>query len=263
MATFLIFCLCFGVGVLYAGVRERRYRLLWGGALFLALAITVAPMNGSRSVLFFTAIPVPVVLYEMMVRQGRRARGLVAVAAALTLAVVATQTDTALAWEIFFERVDRASDTEGRAVGLVMKPLSRLGEAGLFGYGAGSTHQAAPALAGAPNSTWLPFGRGESTFARLMTELGALGFLIIMSLKLYLVYFAYRTMRDARSAFAAVMGTTAFLFLTVHLVAHVAFNPTAGALYWTLVGATIYGWSRDRVEEGVAQRIRHDQPQPA
>ena len=175
--------------------------------------------------------------------------GIAGVAAAATLALAATQTDLVLAWDVFLGRVEGASDTEGRAIGLLTKPLGRLGDVGLFGYGAGATHQAAPVLAGSSYS-WIPFGgHGESTFVRLLTELGAIGFMIIMGLKLYLVYFSYCTMRDARSAFAAVVGTTAFLFLTVHLVAHVAFNPTAGALYWTLVGATIYGWSRDRVEE--------------
>jgi hypothetical protein len=205
-------------------------------------------MNGSRSTLFFPALPIPIVLYEMMRQYGRRMMGVAGVAAAVALAVVATQTDLALAWETFLGRVEGSSDAEGRAIGLFLKPLEQLGEVGFLGYGAGSTHQAASALVGAPNSTWLPSGGLESTWVRLLTELGAIGFLLIMSLKLYLVFFAYRAMRDARSAFAAVVGTAAFIFLTVHLVAHVAFNPTAGALYWTLVGAMIYGWSRDRVE---------------
>lgn len=255
MSTFLILSLCSGIGLLFAGVRMSRQSLVWFGALFLALTVTVAPMNGSRSVLFFTAIPVPVVLYEMTRQYGRRAMGFVGIAAAVALTLAAMQTDLVVAWETFLQRVEGATDTEGRAVGLIVQPLTRLGEIGLFGYGAGSTHQAAPVLVGAPNSTWLPTGSGEGSIVRLLIELGGLGLVIVLGLKLYLVYFAYWTMKAARSAFAAVIGTTAFLFLTVHLVAHVAFNPTAGAMYWTLLGTVIYAWSRDRMEERM-RRVR-------
>ncbi|MCS3672808.1 hypothetical protein GGP66_000212 [Salinibacter ruber] len=259
MGTFLVLCLCLAMGTLFAAVRFQRRRLLWGGTLFMAFSVTVAPMNGSRSVLFFTAIPGAVVLLEMIRQRGRRSVGIVGLMATVALAYVATQTDLALAWETFLSRVGGGGADE-RALGLFLKPFRRLGEIGFFGFGAGATHQAAPVLVGLPASTWLPVGRGESSFVRLLIELGALGFIILTGLKLYLVYFAYGTMRRSQSAFAAVIGTAAFLFLTVHLVAHVAFNPTAGALYWTLVGVMIFAWSRDRINEKKRQAVATQTP---
>ena len=80
MGAFLVFSLVFGLGIFLTGLRyrDRFYQVLGGGVL--GLAIVVAPMNGSRSVVLAPLIPLPFILYVLL----RRYRG-AAVATSLLL----------------------------------------------------------------------------------------------------------------------------------------------------------------------------------
>lgn len=257
MDTFLILSICLGVGLIYAGVHmDRKSVLLWG-VIFTGLALTVAPMNGSRSTFIFIAVPLPFVLYDMMGQYGRKTSAAVAIIAVGVIVWSFAQTDLAAAWQTFIGRVRGTSDTERRALSLFLQPYRELGNVGLFGYGAGATHQAASTLVGSPHSSWLPMGAREQSWVRLLIELGPIGMVTVLGLKGYLVYFAYRTMRQSRSVFTAVIGSAAFLFLAAHIVAPVAFNHVAASFYWLLVGLVLFAWSQDEVTrtvEGVWRR---------
>src|SRR5439155_19600715 len=131
-------------------------------AIGAVLALTVASlfMTGSRGPFraLGAAVPALLVLAGFTPRRLTLARAVVpgvAVLAAVVLAINAFP-DAVTA---FRERVEANEDVSGRVLGVVREPLWALGEAGMIGYGIGTTHQATVFLGGSGDA--VPPAEGE------------------------------------------------------------------------------------------------------
>lgn len=129
------------------------------------------------------------------------------------------------------------SDAPARVEGLLLDPVRFSAEAGVLGYGAGATHQAAPVLVkGAGYYAWLPVADFEDEPARVMLELGIAGFAVAFALRVYLCLLAWRALMNGQSHSEKALAGAALAFFLAHVVSPIVFNVTGGALYWFLAG---------------------------
>lgn len=254
MRPFLIFSLGFGSGVLIAGLRrgKRWYQVL--GAATLGLSLVVAPMNGSRGIIFGFLLAVPFILWVAL-KQGRR---LALVVGICTLGLAGfyfgSQTDTTeQAWGLVESRVERAAEDEGnvgRVESMLRDPIEQLTVGGVLGYGAGSTQPAASALSseGRLRVSGVSY---EEELGRVIIELGIVGALLFLSLKVWVLWMVWSGLRGARTAWEDIICITAFVVALQHLyVDKIVFNHVGGAIYWLCAGAAAWVWSRHQNRPG-------------
>jgi hypothetical protein len=244
--AYLVFNAFLGIGILLAGLRYRRRDLLLLGGLLFGATVVVLPMAGSRSPIVIIAVALAVLL---TVVESRHTGAFRALSVLLILGVVIVQvTGLAEGWDALAERATEAGDTEDRIESVFLSPFYGIERGGLVGYGAGSAHQAAPRFVpGVVSTDWLPDGYIESPLARQIIELGAIGWLLLITLKGWLLYLAYQTVQRGRRALEIIVGVTAFCMLLAKLPFPVIYNVVAGAFYWGSAGAMLGVWSLQQV----------------
>lgn len=257
MATFVLLNIGVGLGLVLGAFRFGG-RYLRIGAVTLALAVTVAPMTGSRATLYLPLFTLPLLLLQSMSGTGlRRYAAPTALVSAVVLVVVSS-TSLGEGWVSFGERVQEAGDTRSRIEAMIRGPIQHIEEGGMLGYGTGTTHQAAPRLV--PTLVpyeWLPTTDFEEENGRIALELGLFGLIAYVGLKLTLVKLAVEVSGRAVSAEEVLVGTVGVVLLASHLALSVVFNPVAAAFYWGSAGAVLSMWSRQkrRVDSERALRI--------
>jgi hypothetical protein len=235
MTVFVFFALCLALGLLAAG----RWRFASNKLAYACLlaALVVAPMTGARWVYYMLLLALPLFLYGM-VRTGMLQGGYalrIVVFASLTMGAISLWSMQAL--ESFEQRRQSATDFGARVESLVLKPLRFATDAGLLGFGAGATHQAAPALVPqAGYYGWLPTLDFEDEPGRLMLELGVLGFVVSLGLRIYLCWLAWQAMLAGGTPREKALAGAALMYFVAHVTSPIVFNGTGGALYWLFAG---------------------------
>ena len=248
MGAFLSFSLLFSVATLLAGLAYKHRFYTWLGVGLLALSLTVAPMTGSRGVVFGVLIPLPFVLYTVF----RSERGMSVAIGIVLLGLVGGYAMTSSpwvsqGWDALQERIEGASDRDTRVQTILMDPIQKIPVGGLTGYGTGATHQGAGALA--PGGRIQIPGVGyEGELGRVLIELGLLGALLYLSIKACLAWIAWQAMRRARTPSETLLGVLVFsrLFLSVG-PAMIVFHHIQGAIYWLCAGMAVWLWSKQEV----------------
>lgn len=203
----------------------------------LALSVIVAPMTGSRWSVYVLILSVPLFFYGIWLR------GALSLGVLLRVVMASGVLMTAVAWygrqayEALGERIETAGDAPARYQNLFLQPLNAVFEVNPFGYGAGSTHQAAPAIVPdvVPYS-WLPAIRYEDELVRVVLELGPFGLLLLLSLRISLVAYALRCVRRAQTYDQLAFAGAALVYLSIFIFTNIIFNATAAAFYWLFVG---------------------------
>ncbi|WP_157621382.1 O-antigen ligase family protein [Salisaeta longa] len=249
MGAFLSFALFLGMGILLAGLKHKHRWYQWLGGGLLLLALIVAPMNGSRSVVYGVFVPLPFILYASLRRQ-KKGGVLAGIIVLLALGgVVASESEwAAQGWETIEYRIENASDQDTRIQTMLLDPFYKLSVGGLTGYGTGATHQAAGALS-ASGRVSIPGVYYEGELGRVIIELGIVGGALFVLLKLFLAWVAWQAMVRARTAWRSLLSIVAFgkLFLSAG-AGMIVFNHIAGALYWICAGCAVWVWSRQEIE---------------
>jgi hypothetical protein len=241
------------VGILLAGLRTDRWDLKTLGGLIFGATFVVLPMAGSRGPVVIILVSLATLLF---VAESSYRWSLRLVATICIVAVVVIQGfggfGLAEGWQALAERAEQAGDTEGRIENVMTGPIVGLERGGLFGYGAGSTHQAASRFVpGSFSNDWLPEGYVETRVARIVIELGALGWLLLLAMKTTLLYLAYQTVRRSRQVVDLIVGVTAFCLLLAHLPFPIIYNAVSGAFYWGAAGAMLGVWSLQEVRREI------------
>lgn len=255
MGAFLSFALFFAGGIVFAGLRYRHRLYTILGVAFLALALFVAPMNGSRSVVLGALVPLPLILYSQLRNQkGGTVLVGVLLLTAIGTYVMSSSTWVMQGWEVVEHRLETASDRDTRVQSMLIDPILKAPVGGILGYGTGATQHAAAALAGGRVSvgTWY-----EEEFGRVIIELGSIGGLLYFILKVWLAWTAYEAMRRAQTAWETLLGTTAFgvLFLGTVIGGFVV-NHIEGAIYWLCAGIAVWLWSRQEEQRKTLRAMR-------
>ena len=238
-----------GAAILIAGRRWQKTDLTVLGGLLIALSLIVIPMTGQRGLVVLVGVGVIVLL---LITKGRGAQRIGIVAGGVLVALVIAQglqgTGLLEGWDALISRTDRigTEEAEGRIEGLLTAPFTSVDEAGLFGYGVGTNHQASPRFV--QTDDWAGWLGVDNSVMRVMTELGALGWLVLTALKTSLQYLAFQAVRRSRTPIEYIGAATAFSVMLPHILLAVAFNPVSGAFYWGSAGVVIGIWSLQRVQ---------------
>jgi hypothetical protein len=243
MGSFLVLALALGTAVFVAGIRrgDRWYQIV--GPPLLGLAVIVAPMNGSRSVVFGFFLAVPFLLYRAF-QKGSRSSLLLGISALLILGgYTTTQSDWATqGWSTFEERVETASDQDTRIKSMLWDPIEK---SHIFiGYGSGATHPGAVALS-SEGRVHIPGVAYEEELGRAIIELGLLGGMFFFGLKLWILWMTWDGMRRAQNSWEDILCMTAFIVVFLHLIVEkIVFNHIGGSIYWLCAGSALWVWCR-------------------
>lgn len=248
--------------ILFSGVQwGRRELTILGGGMLAGTAI-VLPMAGGRGPVLLVIGGILALFLILRSEGGSRFRILVATLVVTVLVVQGIGGNALLeGWEALIQRTERVGteEAERRTVGLLLAPIEQAEEAGLFGYGVGTNHQAATRFVAA--SGWEGRLNVDNGVQRILMELGLLGWLVLMALKTALLYIAYRAVRRSQSPAELIISGAAFGMLLSNILLPVVFRLVTSALYWGSVGAVLGVWSLQEVRrESRLFRSRKDKP---
>jgi hypothetical protein len=235
--------------LLLAVLGASRWKFSVNRRLYLALALCLVGMlmTGSRGPVLALAVMFPFYWYLAVMREGDAGVtvGRAGLALGVVIGCVAIFGGEALT--AFVGRASGSSDLVERLSSPFRAPLRILPDAGLLGYGIGSTHQMARAAAPSiiPYS-WLRGLNTELETGRIMLELGPLGFLLLYLIRLGLVLVAYRLAWSLRTRFHRALAVGAFLYFLVQLVGSPVFDVTTGVYYWFFAGLMLLAARLDR-----------------
>jgi hypothetical protein len=232
----LIFAVCV---LVLAWLAARRWRLLKSPVALAcgALALIVTPMTGSRWSVFVLALSVPLFFLGLWYRGMLPLKRLVQVVLLTGALAGVVSYFGSEAYGGLSERAAAAGDAPERYRSLFVRPFELVVDAGIIGFGAGSTHQAAPSLARdvLPYS-WLPVPLVEDELARVALELGLPGLAATVAIRLLLVWLAWSALLRATTYTQLALSGGAMMYLAIYVFSNSAFNTTAGILYWFFAG---------------------------
>jgi hypothetical protein len=135
---------------------------------------------------------------------------------------------------------DQITEGSGRIEGLFRLPLDEAALAGAFGYGIGTTQNAVPSLMSKLDIPFLgeqiPIGY-EDESARVMLDLGIIGYLLFGLLRLILLLTLWRACLVIKDPMSKPLAVAALSILTIHiLVGGAVVNHTQNVYQWFLIG---------------------------
>jgi hypothetical protein len=222
------------LAILFASHWKLRGNILvW---LNLLLTIGVIAMTGSRAIVCYFVLYLLIVAgLGPLLKQGGTGRyRMVAVGICTASLAIGLFGD---AFDRLAERHRMAGDTRARLNSLVFEPIDLLDEAGLFGFGAAASHQAAPVLVpGGQSFYWLPNGWVEGEPGRVMIELGGVGFLLYMAVKLAICITVYNYIRRYGHNVPLAIPTACLLTAASCMVTGMLFSSVGSSYYWGMIG---------------------------
>jgi hypothetical protein len=138
--------------------------------------------------------------------------------------------------QAFYSRAAGGDDTLWRLASPFVEPFAILEQAGPVGFGIGAAHQSAQFLMGSAHSWWTQGILAEAEAARVMLELGILGFMLVFTLRVWLAVWALRVALSLKSRAARSLALFIALYLCAQAFGAVIFNPTANVFYWVAAG---------------------------
>jgi len=215
---------------------QRRPWMRWGLQGVLGLAIVNLFMTGSRGpfLVLGGALLLEAVLSAAVRRPGMVRKALV-VSPAIPITAFFVIGLFPEAWSAFVARVESNEDIGERIAGLVTEPLWALGEAGVSGFGIGSTHQATHFLMPAVWMDALP-PPAEGEWERIILEVGPVGFALVLLVRVLVSWQLWRKWRLAGQENYRLFLTAALFFSLISFPGSLVFNQTASLFYWFFAG---------------------------
>jgi hypothetical protein len=233
MAAFVQMAGLLGLGLLISGARSRWF--------FIGLALTMAllPATGSRSVILVLGVGGLVMLFTACMARLVKFRQAVYILSIGVLLLLISFYSQDTAWVALQQRSERASHDHYRIFTTFTNAFRYFDVAGLFGYGTGSANYGSVALTkGMPPFSWLPMGnRFEEESGRIVIELGILGWVFSLMMRLIFVLWAVRLCLGGRvrSARCVAVLSLPTLALGLYQGNGVFSPPLAASYYWFCV----------------------------
>jgi len=260
-ATFVQAIFPLALAFLISGGRGKR--LNWIALVLLGASALAMFTTGSRTTVLNCALSAVIVL-SLTMRVGlinTTTVSRIIIGTGLISAVVVTVGGEAL--DAFLFRAESAGNASDRLLSPFVETMEAFEVAPIFGTGLGTTHNSAPVIMRAPDRWWLGEHRFEIETARIMQELGIVGFILIYAVRIALIIAAIRMTNRLRfPLFKALSAAIASFFITQFFL-FIVNNPTGGLFYWFSAGL-LYSMYRLEVLERsnphgpyIAQMSRH------
>jgi hypothetical protein len=241
------------LALLGAGRWRFRGHLLVYGALGMTLLGML--MSGSRAPIASLLLVFPFYWWLGVLRErgGGATFGRLLLGLSVLAVFLAYAGENALG--AFYGRAVGYGDVSSRVASPLLAPYVVLPDAGLTGFGIGATHQTAPTLTpGLPPYSWLRGLMMETESGRVMLELGALGFVLVYLIRLFLAGFALRQVLVLRTRLHRALATASFLYFLAQIPGTVIFDVTSGLYYWFFAGLLLLVMRLDREAVRAAAR---------
>lgn len=252
MAAFVQVTSLLGVGLYLAGCRSWAFL---AGLMFAAAAL---PVTGSRGVLYAVAAGSLAMIVAGQLAGFIRGRSTVQIIAVVSLLGGASLLWQAEAWTALQERIDENTG-EGlpRAFTVFTNAFAHIEPAGLAGFGTGTANFGAVALAGALQPfSWFPSGTGfEEESGRIVLELGMMGWMLSLVMRLSIVVWAFSMLRSGRSCRVAAVIAFPFVLHGLYAGNGVFAASYMAVSYWFVV-ALLAVAQREHSSARRAQRVQ-------
>lgn len=249
-ATFLIFAVPMVGSRLLVSYKRNREVLIAAAALLLAVGATFT--TGSRTPVFVLGAMAPVLVliagFKGLLPMGTAFRLVVFVTVAIALSYIFFS-DAATA---FLYRAENGDDTTTRVLSPIVELMGALTNSPVLGLGVGANSNAAVTLGGA-DLAWLRGNYVETELARVMQELGLLGFALVYVIKCYVSYVVAKNIAWSRSKLFITVHAAALAFIVPHMVLFTINNPTGGIIYWALIGLSAAMVRIERKERAILE----------
>lgn len=228
----------------------RRWELWRNWLIYAALGMTFLGMlmTGSRGPVVVFAVIFPLYWWLVAVREKQKAALLGRTLGAVLLLTVFVSLFGQDALGAFQGRAaGSGGEIANRILSPAVAPLNVLPHVGLLGYGIGSTHQTAAALAPrlVPFS-WLQGLLIEVESGRVMVELGPIGFFLVYLLRIALAGLALKNALSLRTRFHRSLAAASFAFFFGAIPGGAVFDVTGGVYYWFFAGLLTLAMQLDR-----------------
>jgi hypothetical protein len=203
----------------------------------LTLAVGAMFTTGSRAPVYTLIATGPVILGLAVTSGVLAPRVAVRLCLLLPLIAVVALNLSPRAFEAFTERASESTDsTSERLLDGVFQVTGALEATPILGLGIGVTHPSALSVMEARSAWWLQDIAVEGELARVSVEMGLIGLLLVLGLRLIVAVFALRCALSFKDPVYRAFG----IVLTVHLALGIAnsiiLNVTAGLYYWGALG---------------------------
>jgi hypothetical protein len=232
--TFLTVMGYLGIGLTAA----RGWRIKGNlGPLTLTI-VTLAAMftTGSRTPIYGLIGTIPIVICIWGYSGAISTQHLARVGFILVLGIVIVQFMVPEAIEAYKFRAATVDDSTTRLLSPFAEWYNALVETPITGLGMGSNAAAAVSVMGTATYWWLDGNIFEVETARVLQELGLLGFVLIYLTRVWLVAQSIRLAMRFRTPLYSAMSGVIALFFIQSLYLFVVNNPTAGIYYWFSAG---------------------------
>jgi len=235
--TLLLSLVSLGTAAHLAIAGRARTRLLLCGAL--AVLITEILMTGSRAPVLILAAGFPAGF--VLARYTRFPRHATHPILFLGLIVAAAVLATSAFPEVlqsFTQRATSSDDVWQRIFMPFVAGLNELAAPGPFGYGPGTTYQGAAILI--PNGFVGPLpARAEAEWQRIVLELGPLGLIAVVLVRLSISYELWTALRQCEDLRLQPFLIAALLFTVIVVPGNLVFDHTASIYYWFIAGLAL------------------------
>ena len=219
-----------------SAVSEDRKQVRYALYGVLGLLLVNLLMTGSRGPLLTLGASLVILLaLTWHSRSFIRRHVIVAVCVALPLVGLLASHLFPEALTAFQERTQQNEDVQGRLADLLYNPIWALAEAGPFGYGLGSTHQARRFVISGDTDDNLP-PEAEGEWERIVLEAGPVGFALVLLTRISVARQLWRALQASQGMQNQPFLIVAFLFSLLSIPGNLVFNHTASIFYWFLAG---------------------------
>lgn len=147
------------------------------------------------------------------------------------------------AFDAFVHRTENADDPIVRLLSPFAEMLDAFVAAPVFGTGLGTTHNSAATVMQSPEMYWLHGNFFELETARVMQELGIVGFILIYAPRVALIFIAIGMVGRLRTPIFKALSAAIAAYFIPQLFLFVINNPTGGLYFWFAAGM-LYGMYR-------------------
>jgi hypothetical protein len=244
--TFLTVMCYLGIGL----TASKGWRLAGNLGPFALIIVTLAAMftTGSRTPIYGLVVTIPIVVLVWAYRGAISTQHLVRVGFVFILAMVIVQLIVPDAIDAYEFRAATSDDATTRLLSPFAEWYGAFIETPITGLGMGSNAASAVSVMGTATYWWLDGQVFEVETARVLQEIGLIGFALVYLTRVWLVVQSIKlTIRFRTPLYSAMSGVIALFFIQ-SLTLFVVNNPTAGIFYWFSAGL-IFAMCRLEVEQ--------------
>jgi hypothetical protein len=204
------------------------------------LAVINVFMTGSRGVVYFVIISLSILIFLLLffgLLKKRKQMIALLFTAILSISAISYTDYGKQALESFLYRAKSSGGEKERIIQGIF-PIEHISKAGLFGYGIGIGYQGSGRFLNFSDSS---IGYFEAEYEKAVMEMGLIGMLIIIVLKISIFVFSINTYKKTKDRREKII----LLFLIIYQIPIIMglqpsiYNVVSGVIYWFCIGIII------------------------